>query len=188
MNDKLKLVSEIPPSVNHYLGYRAIMKKGKPVAVSYKTPEAKKYQKDFISYVKQEVKKQKWVYPVTKEQHFYVDSVFYFPRTDMDANNYFKCLLDAITDTQLVWADDNVVCERVQGIYYDAENPRIELTIYPVEYIGIFKDSSQLENFKANCIGCKRGTRNCSIARKAKEGRIQPEIVDGVCNAYKKRK
>lgn len=55
MGNVLKLISPLPPSVNHYLAYRAIMKNGRPMAMSYKTPEAVKYQKDFIEYVEQEV-------------------------------------------------------------------------------------------------------------------------------------
>lgn len=91
----------------------------------------------------------------------------------MDCNNYFKCMLDAITDSKKVWEDDNVVCERVNGIFYDSANPRIEMIISPVDYIGIFKDLSQLEEFESNCIGCSRYKRNCSILQKAKEGEIQ---------------
>lgn len=33
---ELKLTSPIAPSVNHYLGWRAILKNGKPMAVGYK--------------------------------------------------------------------------------------------------------------------------------------------------------
>ena len=47
----LHLTSPIPPSVNHYLGYRAIIKNGKPMATSYKTTEAKKYQKEVEKYI-----------------------------------------------------------------------------------------------------------------------------------------
>lgn len=183
--NKLYLVSEIPPSVNHYLAYRAIIKNGKPVAISYKTTEANKYQKNFIKYVKQEIKKQEWSLIPNSVQHFYVDAIFYFPRTDMDANNYWKVLLDAITDTKSIWLDDNVTCERVQGIYYDSDNPRIELVISPVEYIGIFENKSQLENFKSNCIGCNRYKRNCSILRNAINGKIQSEINNYNCKKFK---
>ena len=95
-------------------------------------------------------------------------------------------MLDAITDTGLIWIDDNVTCERVQRIYYDSSNPRIELEIYPVEYIGVFDNASQLEKFESRCIGCNRYKRNCSILQKAKEGRIQEEIQDLVCKKYKK--
>lgn len=184
MGKELKLTLAIPPSVNHYLAYRAIIKNGRPMAMSYKTKEALQYQKDLIEYVKQEVVKQEWDLIPNKTQHFYIDAVFYFGKTNQDANNYFKVMLDAITDTQLIWIDDNVTCERVQGIYYDAENPRVEIYIHPTDYIGVFENASQLESFESNCIACKRYKRNCSILRNAKEGRIQPEICDSVCDKF----
>lgn len=185
---ELNLISPIPPSVNHYLAYRAILKNGRPFAMSYKTPEAVKYREDFAEYVRSEVRKQGWNLTPNKTQHFYIDTVFYFPATNLDANNYFKVMLDAITDTQLIWLDDNVTCERVQAIYYDANNPRMEITIRPVDYIGVFDDTPQMEAFVSNCIGCTRYTRNCSILRQAKEGRIQDELADGVCTKYKPKK
>lgn len=121
-----------------------------------------------------------------KTQHWYIDCVFYFDRIDKDCNNYFKLLLDSITDTQSIWIDDNVTCERVNAIYYDAKNPRIEMTIYPVDYIGIFNNQEQLDEFESNCIHCKRyKERKCSIFRKAIEGRIQEEIVDLHCSQKK---
>lgn len=112
MGNILKLTSPIGVSVNHYLAYRAIIKNGKPMAMSYKTQEALRYQKDFIKYVKEEVEKQGYDLKPDPLQHFYIDAIFYFDRIDRDPNNYFKCLLDAITDTRLVWVDDNVTCER----------------------------------------------------------------------------
>ena len=186
MGNILKLTSPLPPSVNHYLAYRVVIKKKKHVAMSYKTQEAKKYQKNFIKYVQDEVKKQDYDLKPNTTRHFYIDAVFYFDRIDKDPNNYFKCMLDAITETGLVWVDDNVTCERVQRIYYDSENPRIELTIYPVDYIGVFDNASQLDEFKSRCIGCKRYKRNCSLLRKAMEGRIQEEIYNMECKKYSK--
>lgn len=155
------------------------------MAMSYKTNEAKKYQHDFTEYVKEQVKLQGWEKSDNIYQHYYMDTIFYFPRIDMDANNYYKCLADAITDSGVVWNDDNQLCERVQRIYYDSENPRIELIIYPVDYIGVFDNASQLEEFESRCIGCNRYKRNCSLLKKAKEGRIQSEIQDGICEKYK---
>ena len=187
--DVLHLTSEIPPSVNHYLAYRAIMRRGKPYAMSYKTPEASRYRKEFADYVAAEVEKQGWDLPVEKARHFYIDAIAYFPRTDMDISNYWKVMLDAITDTQLIWADDNVVCERAQRIYYDPKNPRIELTIRPVEYIGVFDNASQMEAFIAsNCIGCARYKKNCSVLRNAVEGRVQDVVHGGKCEKRKKLK
>ena len=177
----LKLTSPIPPSVNHYLSYRAIMRGGKPVAMSYKTREATRYQQDFIRYVRQQVFAQKWRPLRDKYQHYYVDAVFYFPRVDMDANNYWKCMFDAITETGLIWVDDNVACERVQKICYDSKDPRIDLTIYPVDYVGIFDNVPQMEAFESICVGCSRYKRNCSILANAKQGKYQEDIKDGVC-------
>ena len=189
ITEELRLTSVIPPSVNHYLAYRAVMKRGKPCAMSYKTPEAAKYRKDFAAYVAAEAERQGWHKEVTKTQHYCVEAIPYFPRTDMDMSNYWKVMLDAITDTQLIWADDNVVCERTRRIYYDSLNPRIELVIRPVEYIGVFDNASQLDAFIAdNCIGCVRYNRNCSILQKATEGRIQDAIHDGVCEKSKRVK
>lgn len=181
----LKLISDIPPSVNHYLAYRAIIKNGKPMAMSYKTSEATRYQSKFAKYVSKQVIEQGWNLKPDKKQHFYVDCIFYFPRVDMDCNNYFKCMLDAITNCGKVWVDDNVVCERVNGIYYDPNNPRVEIEIKPVNYIGIFENVSQLAEFESNCIGCSRYKRNCSILQKAKDGRVQSEIQDMSCTKFK---
>lgn len=177
----LRLISSVPPSVNHYLGYRAtIGKNGKAIGMSYCTAEAKKYRKSFAEYVLEEVKNQGWELELNPKQHFYIDGYFYFPRIDMDANNYWKVAIDAITDTQAIWIDDNVVCERVQMIQYDSANPRVEFIIQPVSYIGIFNDAAQLEQFKRNnCIGCNRAKRNCSILAQALEGRVQAGIITG---------
>lgn len=185
---KLYLRSTIPPSVNHYLSYRAVIKNGKAIGMSYVTQEAARYKKAFTQYVIDEVAKQGWYFVPNKFQHFYVDAVFYFDRTDKDCNNYFKVMLDAITDAKVVWLDDNVVCERVQRIYYDSQDPRVELTIYPVDYIGVFDNTSQLTRFKDNCVGCTRYTRNCALLKKAMNGYIQPEIHDGICEKFKQAK
>lgn len=185
MENVLYLTSPMPPSVNHYLGWRAIMKNGYPIVVSYETAEAKKYKQEFKKIISEQVKKQNWNLEVNSTQHFFVDAVFYFDRIDKDSSNYDKCLLDSITETCLIWKDDNVALFRPQRIYYDSENPRIELTIYPVEYVGIFDTKEQLDIFENKCETCLRYKRNCSILKKAKEGRIQKDIEDFWCSKYK---
>lgn len=161
------------------------MKNGRPMAMSYKTNDAKKYQERFIKYIKEQVIKQEWNKSGNPFQHYYMDTYFYFPRVDMDANNYYKCMADAITDSDVVWIDDVQLCERVQGIYYDSENPRIELKISPTDYIGVFDNATQLEEFESRCIGCTRYKRNCSLLKGAKEGRIQKEIYNSICEKFK---
>lgn len=178
---KLQLTSPIPPSVNHYTSVRTIMKNGKPLSIVYETKEAKDYKKKFKKIIEEQVKVQGWDMEVNATQHFYIDAVFYFDRIDKDCSNYEKCLDDAITETQLIWKDDNVALFRPQRIYYDSKSPRIELSIYPCDYIGVFDNASQLEQFESRCIGCKRYKRNCSILQKSKEGRIQEEVNNGVC-------
>jgi Holliday junction resolvase RusA-like endonuclease len=185
ISEILKLVSPIPVSINHYLKPRAFISKGKAMVTMYETAEAKKYKKEFSKYVKEQVKLQNWSLLPNKTQHFFIDCVFYFERLDQDPNNYFKLPLDSITDTQLIWLDDNVTLERVQGIFYDSKNPRIEMIVSLVDYIGIFPTQEQLDNFKTNCIQCKRYKRNCSILNKAIEGRIQEEIQNLVCGKFK---
>lgn len=165
------------------------MKNGKPLAVQYKTSDTTSFQKEFSRILSDAVLNQGWKPPTEEGKHFYVDATFYFPRTRMDSNNYWKVLLDTITDTKLIWTDDDVVCERTQGIFYDKLNPRIELVIHPVKYIGVFEDSLHLEDFEAKCVGCVRHTRNCKILRQAKEGRVQPELdKEYVCTEYKEAK
>lgn len=187
VKQQLVLTSPIPPSVNHYLAYRAIMKNGRPMAMSYKTSEAVKYQCAFTDYVKEEAQKQGWKMTRNPFRHYYMDCKFYFPRTDMDCNNYFKCMADAITNTHAVWLDDRQLCERVQGIWYDKDNPRIEIVITPVDYIGVFGDAPQLAEFEANCVCCTRYSRNCSLLKAAKRGYIQPEIDGTTCVKYKRK-
>ena len=185
MDNVLKLVSPMPVSVNHYLATRCIMKNGKPMAMVYETSEAKKYKKEFIKYIREQVKEQNFKTDMNPAQHYYCDCVFYFDRIDKDCNNYFKLFLDSVTESECVWVDDNTVCERVNRIYYDSKNPRIEATIYYSDYVGIFDNQEQLNQFEDKCKNCKRYSRNCSILNKAKEGRIQEEIQDMVCNKYK---
>lgn len=179
----LKLIATDFISVNHYLAYRAV--KGK--AMSYKTKEAKDFQKKFEKYVAEQVKEQGWKTDLNPYQHYYADFVFYFPRTRMDSNNYYKVILDSLTDTELIWDDDDLCCERCLRTCIDNINPRIEITIYKTDFIGIFDNEDQLNDFEDRCKTCKRYGNNCSILRKAKEGRVQEEVNELACSKYKEK-
>ena len=183
MKQVLTITSPLPPSVNHYTAHRVVMKGGKPLAIVYKTKEAVAYQTAFKKTVANAVIEQGWNTDLDNPKHVYVEANFYMDKKHRDCNNSWKCLLDAITETQLVWKDDDVVCERVNKIVYDAKNPRVELCIRYVDYIGIFDNEDQLEKFKdTNCIDCKRYKRNCTLLRGAIEGRIQEEIDGHTCS------
>lgn len=186
MYNELKLVVNDFISVNHYLSYRSVRKGNKHMAMSYKTQEAKKFQKEFTEYVVNESKRQGWVYDDNPFQHYYVDAVFYFPRVDMDTNNYWKVAFDAITDSGVVWKDDNMACERVIKVMYDSNNPRIEYTIRKTDFVGIFDNKTQLGEFEFKCVLCKRYKNGaCSILKKAKEGRIQDGVNEYKCEKFK---
>jgi crossover junction endodeoxyribonuclease RusA len=193
----LKLTSKIPPSVNHYLGYRAIPKKKKDektgkwktvhIVVAYHTKEAKEFIEYFTKYAKEQVEKQNWEIEQTRDIHHYADCVYYFPRTNMDDQNYPKVSSDCLNG--IAYIDDSKVLFRTNRIYYDSVNPRVEIKIHAVDYRGIFNSQEHLDQFEDKCKTCKRYSRNCSILRKAKEGRIQEEIDDQfVCSKYQYKK
>lgn len=190
----------MPPSINNdYIKPRGMLKYrgGKPYAMAmmYETSTAKKYKAKVVKQVRQAVKDQGFIY--NEGKFAIVEYVFYFPRTNMDTNNYYKCLVDAITESGVVWKDDNVSLMRDSRIYYDSVNPRVEIKIYYTDWIGIFDDRNELETFKNTyCNNCTRGNKiglkgGCSVYKKALESRIQDEIDrDGIkkCLAMKAKK
>lgn len=182
MEREIHIISPMPPSVNHYTATKCIIKNGRPLSIVYKTKESVAYQTAFKKTVSEAVIDQQWITDLANPRHFYVDANFYMDKKHKDCSNLWKCLLDAITETQLIWQDDDIVCERVNKIVYDAENPRVELYIHYVDYIGIFDNEAQLDMFKTNnCIGCKRYKRNCTLLKNALDGRVQPEIDGTIC-------
>lgn len=193
MTNKLYLTSPIPPSVNHYLKHRAYIKGGKALPTVFETNEARIFKQKFIVSIKNAVHDQGFIPNENKKKHYYCDCIYFFDRVDKDPNNYFKLLLDAITEAGCVWPDDNIVCERVNGIFYDKNDPRIEMCIYPVEYVGIFPDDDSVEKFKQECFDCKFYRNGaCSILKNSLDGRIRPEISDNKdnkeCNKLTKKK
>ena len=169
------------------MNYRAV-KKGKFTTVmAYKPAKTKNFEEEFGKYIKEQIETQNWIKP-NKNKFIILDTIFYFPRVDMDAQNYFKSLCDIMTSAG-VWEDDNMVMEKVNRIYYDNKNPRIEIYVYESEYIGIFDNIIEYENFKSKCLKCKRNKKNnCSIYKKVLESRIQDDIIKKdnlwICNKF----
>lgn len=165
MDKELKLTCYDFISVNHNRKYRAVKKGNKYIVQTYKPDEVKRFEKNFGDYVKQQIVLQKWVKP-PKDKLIFIDCVFYFERIDMDCNNYFKTLFDTLTKSG-VWEDDNITMERVNRIYYDSKEPRIELTIHTSDYIGIFDTKKDYEDFTEEycnrCKNYKRGRGTCKI-------------------------
>lgn len=170
MKQELKLTCDDFISVNHYMGYRAVGRR----VMAYKPKETKAFEQKFGNYVKQEIINQNWTIP-EKGKFIIMDTIFYFPRTDMDAQNYFKSICDIMTNVG-VWEDDNIVCEKVNRIYYDSKKPRIEIVLHEADSVGIFDSSEEYYTFKSVCNNCKRFKKTCSIHNKAIESRIQDEV------------
>ena len=194
MKRELKLTVTDFISVNHYTKLRSFITyhNGKPKAnaVKYVTAEANKAKERIAKYAIDEVRKQDWSYSENRFQHYYLDCVFYFPRIDMDDQNHYKIVTDAMNG--IVFIDDSSVLVRTQRIYYDSKNPRIEITVHEVDYIGIFDNKQLFNEFNNKCSTCTRGKKNCSIKVKAIEGRIQDEITQvdnqNICSKYKQVK
>jgi len=187
----LYLTSDVPISVNAYLKARAFIMiiKGKQVAqvTMYESKEAKEYKKKFITYVKNEIIKQQWSYEEGK--FVIVKAVIYFDRSNRDANNIWKIMIDALVDSG-VFPNDTMVMERVERIYYDTVNPRVELKILHSKFVGIFDDEKEYQRFVIICKGCSRYKNNCSILSKCLESRIVGEISINdkdikVCSKFK---
>jgi Holliday junction resolvase RusA-like endonuclease len=143
----------------------------------YETKESKDWKKRFQAYLKREVKKQNWDLSQTEEGHWYLDCCFYQSRTNQDNNNYYKILADSLTG--IVTIDDKNVLVRTQKVMYDAKNPRFVAVLKPVQYIGIFSSEENYNEFTSrNCLDCKKDQNKCTILRKAKEGRIQEDIIE----------
>ena len=181
----------IPPSTNHYLAYRTMSTSKGPIVTSYRTKRAKEYFEWANNYLKQTVQNSGWEIDTTK-RHIYVDTVFYFQHTHMDANNHFKVLLDAISESGLVWEDDSLVCERVQGVFYDRDNPRVELTIRFVDYHGVFPNAENYVQFTQNCATCRRDVNKCTILKDLVAGYHRQEVAANdnklTCQSYKQKK
>lgn len=179
---------ELPVSVNNYLKPSARAVGDKIVPHMYESKQAKDFKMRFRAYLKREVKKQSWDMEKTASGHWYLDCVFIQSRLNQDNNNYFKILCDALTG--IVINDDKNLLVRTQKVMYDSKNPRFMAVVRPVNYVGIFSDEKQLVTFyNDNCLGCKRNTGKCTIYSKAKDGKLQEEIVnnDGIKLCSKKR-
>jgi len=188
-NKILKLTIPIPPSINSdYMKPRAIMTHGKPMAMLYESKVAKDFKKDIVKLITKEVKLQD--FETQLDKYTRLEWTWYFARVNQDTNNYYKCMIDAITECNLlVWRDDNISANYDKRIYYDSSNPRVELEIWYEDWVGVFDNKTIHDKFVSdNCNQCKRGVKgNCSIYAKALENKIQEEvdIVNLTCSKKK---
>jgi crossover junction endodeoxyribonuclease RusA len=183
----LKLITKVPPSVNHYMEYRSVRMGRKRIVKAFPSKETVSFQKSFLPYVKKEMQRQKWDSP-DRSKLVMIDTVFYFPRKRLDANNYYKVPLD-VMEKAGVYYDDACTLPITKNLFIDKHNPRMEMTIYESSKIGIFNDLFEYNDFiENNCSHCRKDQTNCTILKALKENRIHPEATSKKCRKIVHRK
>lgn len=123
-----------------------------------------------------------WDYEYTKTGFLYMNVTIYFNRKGRDDDDIYKALKDALQG--VVYENDSRVLVRTDRVFYDKDNPRVEVEFEGVPYIGIFDGEGHLNKFiEGNCSNCRRFKNNCSLLAKAKEGYIQQEIANDKCSS-----
>ena len=193
---KLQLVLPVPTSINalyiNQFTYDPSIRRRIPTGGRILSKDGEKCKKEIQSQAKKQLKEQEWDYNWTadKNNFVYQDAVIYFSRRGRDDSNTYKLLNDSLE--KIVYENDSRVLVRTQKILYDSKNPRIELTITPVDYVGIFKNQDEADGFEERCSGCSRYREGrCSILVDSLAGTIREEIqsLDIVsCEKYKNKK
>lgn len=190
----LKITSPMCPTNNHYMAYRIAYKdraRKFPFIQAYKPAETMRYEREFKKCIQEALKEQEWTTP-GENDFIIMECDFYLPKKRIDPNNCFKVPCDVLTDAG-VWLDDDMVLNKSERVYFDTQNPRIEITIYLATHVGVFDTEEEYQTFKStNCDLCGRGAgkTNCSIHKKAIESRVQEEIdVENLkCIKFKTKK
>lgn len=187
---ELKLVLPLPTSINKlYINEynwqfnpKTRKKERMPTGRRILSPEGRKVKSRIMGEARVQLKGQDWDYEWTKENYCYQDAVIYFTRRGSDDNNIYKLLNDSLEE--IVYDNDSRVLVRSQHIMYDPKNPRVELTLKPVSFIGIFKDKHERDEFEARCEfsgekGCSRYRKgSCSILKDSIAGTVREEVGD----------
>ena len=177
---ELKLILPLPKSVNALYGINRF-------GTKYLKREGKEYKKNTSKYIKEEVKKQGWK-KLEKGKYCYIDEVVYMNRLGRDSDNLKKLTQDAITESYSVWEDDTYCLARTNRVYVDSNNPRIELVITPVKFIGIFDNKKQMNEFIKICKNCsKYRNGSCSVLNDSINNKITKDVINinGVFNCSK---
>lgn len=174
MNKELKLTVPLPPSVNKYLGKKVGYKNDTPYVVVYETAEAKKYKANILRLTTKAKSEVEW--KQTDENTYIICELeIFLARKRQDSDNFFKVLLDSLTNAGIFF-DDSMVIPRVKDVFIDSENPRINLTIKVADKIGVFNKNEYRLFLEKNCFKCKRSTEKCSFLKNSLENRIINEI------------
>ena len=170
---QLKLVTQVPPTVNKYLFPRIMYNGQKPYARMVETPEVIQFKGKTTKHIREEIKRQNWIKP-DESCKIDVKVDYFFPRKGMDPNNFQKVLFDVFTVAG-VYFDDQAAKPQTGLVVIDKFNPRLEVTITISEQVGVFKNKYEREIF-INENKDRFNTRKFnSILKKLDESRITEE-------------
>lgn len=193
---KLNITIPVPPSINHLYINQFTWRKDKtgkairvPTGKRILSKEGEKYKSNVKQLVKEQIKNQKWDYDKTSERFIYLDYNAFMNRKGRDSDNLHKLLQDTLKG--IIYVDDSKVLTRPNKLFVDRQNPRLEIEIKFVDFIGVFDNEQQLNIYIENCKNCRRfknGT--CSILKDCIEGVINKDFnfEQKQCNKFKIKK
>jgi Holliday junction resolvase RusA-like endonuclease len=190
---ELKLVLPLPTSINKlYINqhqYNPKTRSYEPTGKRILSKEGRKVKARIQGEARVQSQGQNWDYDWTKENYCYQDAVIFFARRGADDNNIYKLLNDSLEG--IVYDNDSRVLVRTQKIMYDSKNPRVEVTLKPVDFIGIFDNKNELDKFIKRCQNCSRYRQGkCSILTDSQKGIVRQEISDvnsPYCMSFKEK-
>lgn len=194
---KLKLTLALPPSVNAlYINQSYYNPKTRSYVATGKrilSKEGRALKKTINAQAILQCEEQQWNKETLGDDYVYMDAIVYFNRKGRDSDNIYKALQDSLEG--VVYNNDTQVLVRTQKVLIDRGSPRVEITFSPVEFVGIFDDKTEANDFVANCMSCTRYRNGrCSIMRDSLEGVVKEEVTKNKdleyfeCSEFKKKK
>ena len=191
---KVELTLPVPTSINalyiNQFAYNPKTRKREMTGAKILSKQGEKRKAEIAQAAKEQLQNQEWDYEWTKQNYVYQDAVIHFARRGSDDNNIYKLLNDTLEG--IVYDNDSRVLVRTQRIVYDSSNPRVEVTITPVDFVGIFENQDKAVEFQSNCMSCTRYLNGrCSILVDSLAGTVREEvgsIYEPKCVSYKEKK
>jgi Holliday junction resolvase RusA-like endonuclease len=187
MDKSLHLILPLPISVNALYqmqyAYSKKYRQNMPTGRKILSDAGRIKKKEIIKSATAQMRNQEWNLEITKNHFIYQDIHVYFNRKNRDSDNILKLLNDSLQG--IVFHNDSKVLTRVQRIYYDHSNPRVECAYSVCEWLGIFDNIGEYDKFLSQCHSCKHYRDNrCSILTDSVQGVIRQEVVNQVCQKY----
>lgn len=196
---KLELTLPVPTSINalyiNQFAFNPKTRKREMTGARILSKDGTKRKEEILFHATQQLANQEWDFEWTKDNFLYQDAIIYFDRRGRDADNIYKLLNDTLEG--IVYDNDSRVLVRTQKVLYDTKNPRVEITLTPVNYIGIFETQEEVDEFTNRCKseggkGCSRYLNGrCNILTDSINGQVREEIGsidDPYCTEFKLKK